>query len=261
VSRLASATLLPALLVAAALPASAGIVIKKNGNVFVGTIEEGDVTTRTITLRAPRLSPSSPARAESKMSFDQSEVRWFDVAANEPTDAYFDRFLGEPLDLHWQKFADDYVERKKHPPLIVDNTPPTEHLVPIAFSRRFKRCEVSIRRPRGWKVAEGEGIAVFEAPTGHARIHMFASDLSGPRALEIARQALERLGARFDYTTKPNEWLTKLHCYGRTLHAVRRIVQTDRSTAFAIAYAGDDEYDRIASLLSESLDTFQVHED
>jgi len=243
-----------AILLLAAVPAYAGIVITKNGKSFIGRIDEGDVSSRTIVLRQPN----------GRITFDRSDVRWFDERSDEPTDAYFKQFLDEPLDPKWAPFADAYRKwlKIKQDGVTGVTTPP--RLVALPSSRVYGGCEVLIRQPSGWSLLEtGERILMFESPDQRARIHVFASDLAGEKALTVAHAALEKIGTRFESATetpRSREWLTAFEHGGKSVRAVRRIIQTERSTAFAVAYCSGGDFDALAALVRESLDTFQAHE-
>jgi hypothetical protein len=82
--------------VAAPRAAHAGIIILKNGKVFIGKIDPEDVTEESITMRQPRLYKGAPAvRGEQK--FPRYEVRWHDTASDEPTDEYMKQFEDAPI--------------------------------------------------------------------------------------------------------------------------------------------------------------------
>jgi hypothetical protein len=242
-----------------AVPAYAGIVIKKSGSSFVGRIEAGDVTSKTVTLRI----------AGGTMVFDQGDVRWFDAAADEPTDGYFDRFIDQPLDPRWNLHAERYRERKTFEPL--RPVPVIESdldLLPV--TKRFPTCEVSIRKPRDWYDSDTGAMVMFSSNYKtrgeHARIHIYTTDLPYERAVVVTRAALERLGTRFESTTDTGarqEWITSLPRKLRddTLHALRRIYPTAKGTAFVTAYGDDRNWrSRYISMVRESLDTVRVLE-
>ncbi len=240
--------------------AHAGIVIKKDGKVFLGRIEADDVNDRTLVLREPHAfgKPSVPG---STMTLDRADLRWFDAKADEPTDAYFDVFGDAALDPSWGQFYSKYVERKnagKTP-----WTPIMPRLVAQPLTKLFRTCETSMRRPINWTVVEANGIVRFESLDKRARIHFFASDLAGDQALAVTRAALRRMGTNFvaDKTGENGgEWITTLERKGRTMKALRRFVQTDRSTAFAVAYADERDFPALQSLLRESLETLKARE-
>ncbi|MEZ0229698.1 MAG: hypothetical protein ACAI25_13800 [Planctomycetota bacterium] len=255
-------TLILGVVMLLAVPAAhAGIVITKGGKVFLGRIEADDRSDRTLVLREPRLRQGETPVPGSKMTLDRSEVRWLDEKADEPTDAYFKAFLDDPLDPAWAWAAEQFRERQKFVPV----TPGAfrARLVALPTTRLFDRCEVSVRRPVEWTVTEKNEIVMFESLDKRARIHFYASDLTGERALTVARDALKNVGTRVDSTeTNANgsEWLTTLERKTRTVKALRRIVQTDKSTAFAVAYADERDFERLSSLLRESLDTLKARE-
>jgi hypothetical protein len=238
--------------------ARAGIVILNSGHVFLGEVDDASVTSSTITLRRPRLGEALPG----EMRFERKEVRWFAANADHPTDEYCVRFPDLPLDRPWDRYLRDYKERQAlvfaSEPLVM-----TWELRPTPISRRYGRCEVSIRAPAGWQATDAESLLVVESPDRRARIHVFASDLSGERALAVAHGALARLGNRFESekaTANGLEWLTKLSRKGRDRCAVRRILQTETSTAFAVAYASERDFGAIERLARRSLDTFGARE-
>jgi hypothetical protein len=234
--------------------AHAGIVITKKGKVFVGRIEASDVTEKSVVLR-----PKDGA-----LTFDRKDIRWFDEKSDEPTDAYCKLFLDEPLELPWTKYLDNYREAITNR---VTVTPLPPRLVVLPLTRTFVSCELSIRYPIGWTVTETSGIVMFESPDKRARIHVFASDLAGDRAFTVTKKSLEKIGTKIDVekTTTvggraASEWESTFTGKKRTVKALRRFVQTERSTAFAAAYADERDYPALVSLLRESLETLRARE-
>lgn len=249
------------LLLVVAGSAHAGIIIKKNGNVFVGRIDPDGVKTKTITMHSPRLTPMD-APASGDMTFDRDSVRWFDADADEPTDAYWKDFLDAPLDPHWTKLREQYIERTKTE-LPIPTTVFHSRLAATALERTFGACRLSIRKPVAWSVSVEPNLTILRSEDGHAWIHVFASDLSGEHALSVAHEALRRLGTRFESETatgNAREWLTLVERRSRTLQALRRIVQTESYTAFAVGYADERDWSAAKGLVGESLATFQALE-
>jgi hypothetical protein len=253
------------ILIVVAGSAEAGIVILQNkGQVIVGRIEEDDVKGTTITVHSPRTKEDG-SPLPGVQTFSKSEIRWFDRDADHPTDAYFEKFLDEPLDLHWQQYREDYIERKKFVPPVPSGDSPSviSRLSPIALVRRLAFHEVAIRKPLGWSVTESGGILMAVSDDGRARIHVYGSDLGGDHALDVAHAALERLGARFASEKKTEtgvEWVTEMPHRGHTVRAFRKIVQTAASTAFAVAYVEDRDMDTLEPLVRASLATFEVRQ-
>src|SRR5688572_27598903 len=90
-------TLALTLAFAATGTADAGIIILKNGKVFIGRIDPEDVSEENVTMRGPRLYKGAPAvRGEQK--FPKYEIRWFDANSDEPTDDYMKQFENEEID-------------------------------------------------------------------------------------------------------------------------------------------------------------------
>ena len=240
-----------ALVLLVAGSAQAGIVILKRGSVFVGEIDEATVTSDTITLHMP----------SGKMTFNRREVRWFAAEADTPTDRYCAKFPDEFLVPPWNKYVDDWKELQKTPPVIPELLPMT---LRAPITRHYGSCEVSIQPPRGWNAAEIGDLLVIESPDKRIRIHVFASDLAGGRALEIAHAALAKLGNRFEseqpVAASTFEWITKLSRRGQDRSALRRIVQTPSSTAFAVVYASASDFEVVEKLARRSLDTFRAVE-
>jgi len=248
------------LLVAAS--ARAGIVIKNNGKVFVGAIEDADVTSRAVTMHSPRVTKGSAP--EGLMTFDRKDVRWFDKDADEPTDAYFKRFLELALDPPWEHYRDEYKEAQKT--LLPPGTLGIQDVLSTTVtSKSFGGCLVSIHKPRGWSVSDAGSLLVLESEDRRARIHVFASDISGDHALKVARSALERFGNKFDreplMTGTSLEWLTTFERGARNKRALRKIVQTTKSTAFAVAYASESDFEAVERLARRSFETFKADDE
>ncbi len=238
--------------------AQAGIVILRSGKVFVGEIDEASVTSDMITLHKPQ-----PV-GKGKMTFDRREVRWFAADADYPTDRYCAKFPDDTLDPPWNKYVEDWKERQT--PLFPPGPTiiPTWNLRQTPIVRRYGSCEVSIRPPIDWKPVDMGDLLMIESPDKRVRIHVFASDLTGDRALEIAHGALAKYGNRFEsekhVAASTFEWITKLSRKSQDHGALRRIVQTPSSTAFAVVYASASDLEAVEKLARESLDTFRAVE-
>lgn len=259
--RFATLALLVALVAA---PAYAGIVVCKSGRVVVGTIEDGDVTEKTVTVRNPVSADGH--RLSGVETLERSDVRWFDAKSDELTDAYFDLHLDKPLDLRWAKYAEEYRIRKTttlDPGTIVPFKP---RLVALPYKHQWGDATLSVRYPIGWNVIEPKGdaeILIIESPDGRARLHLFVGELPGARARVVTKKALERLQTHFEFVNESDsrcDWETTLERNGRGLHALRRLVGGEKTTAFATAYADARDWEKVRSLLKEALDTFQAVE-
>jgi len=248
-----------ALLLALVAPAYAGIVIKKNGKVFLGRIEAADVSSRGITLHSVHLLPGE-APIAGEMFFGTNEVRWFDPEADAPTSAYYKLHVSEILDPVWNKHRQDWKDSQdKGPDFVPPVIPPADLSSPV--TKDGSGLRLSIRKPAFWSVADHGEILTLEPRERNARIHVFASDVSGERALAVTRAALERIGARFDAETQVGngvEWSTTIRVHGKTMKAVRKVLQMAQGTAFAIAYAEERDWPVLEKTLKTSLETFEA---
>jgi hypothetical protein len=242
-----------ALVLLVAGSAHAGIVILNRGAVFVGEIDEATVTSDTITLRVK----------SGQVKFNRRDVRWFSAESDTPTDRYCAKFPDEFLVPPWNRYVEDWKERQKRGP-IDDVVPEDIMTLRPPVTRYYGSCKISIQPPKGWNSSELGDLLVVESPDKRVRIHVFASDLAGDRALEIAQGALEKFGNRFEskkaVAASTFEWTTKLTRKGQDRSALRRIVQTPSSTAFAVVYASATDFEAVEKLARNSLDTFRAVE-
>jgi hypothetical protein len=248
-----------ALLLALVAPAYAGIIIKKNGKVFLGTFDAADVSSRGIMLHRVHLLPGE-APIAGDMFFGMNEIRWFDLEANAPTGPYYKAHREESLDPAWAKHRQDWIDsNEKDPGYVPPVLPPADLSSPI--KKDGPGFQLTIRKPAFWTVAEHGEILTLEPREKNARIHVFASDVTGERALAVTRAALERIGAHFDAEAQVGngvEWSTTIRVHGKTLKAVRKVIQMTQGTGFAIAYAEARDWPVLEKTLTTSLETFEA---
>lgn len=248
----------------------AGIVVYDDGGSVVGKLDPADVTDQELLVR-------SPEGQQGEMRIPRHRVRWFDPAADAPTDAYFERHLDDPLESRWAALREAFV-RKHRPGVIFDPSlpDPTEFdldplgpVVPVAHGATV--------RPLRDSVAEPGEVTMFVArrrgASGYApRVHVFSVEApraaaekqlgwierelralaveGGYRAEELYR--LREVGGGFDQvmitTTRTAD--------GRELRALRRICFRAERTWFFSAYADAADFERLRGRFRLSLESF-----
>lgn len=112
---LAAATLM--LTSVGASRAEAGIVILRDGKVFVGKIEKEDVTDDSVKVHFPYKTSDGLTHQvgdgkESAIELSKKNIRWFDADLDEPSSAYWEKFADESLDAFWKQ---RWLESKRAP--------------------------------------------------------------------------------------------------------------------------------------------------
>lgn len=251
----------------------AGIVILEDGRTIVGKFGPADVTAEEIHLR-------SVEGTQGTMKVDRRRVRWFDAAANQPTEAYFDAHLDEFLELRWEGARRAYLEGKRRPSH--DLLPPPPVIDPDPLGKAITVANLTVRPPRGWLGIVEEEITMLVAKErtehGYApRLHVFSAEAPRAQAAEqsawiegeLRRLAVEggyevigsgRLRAvpgGFDQTLRTVSRTKE----GREVKALRRICFRTERTYFFAAYADERDFDQLDPWFERSLSTFTPDED
>lgn len=143
-------------------PATAGIVVLKNGEVLIGRINADEVDAEGVTLRWPYGKRSTSGR----MRVPVERLRWFDASGDTLTDAYFAKHVAEPLiGGRWRRLQEEYKLRQE--PVDDPVPPPPVILVDELLDWIATPGDgFEIRKPRGWSATEEDGILVLLGPRG-----------------------------------------------------------------------------------------------
>lgn len=256
----------------------AGIVVYEDGGTVVGKFGQDDVTAEEIVVR-------SVEGQRGEMRIPRRRVRWFDPDAFRPTDAYFARFLDEPIEARWEPLRQEHIARTKRPgpddPSIdVDvaallRAPALADAIPTS-------ARATVRPPRGWINTVEDEVTMFVAPrpgeAGYApRVHVFSA--RAPRAGAADQLAwidaqLRGFAVEGEYQ---HEELYRLKDVpggkdqvmitlsrtpdGRQVRALRKISFRERRTYVFAAYADARDFDAEVGVFWASLDSFEPEED
>jgi len=273
-------------------PADAGVIVLTNGKVTVGKIRADEVNSEKVVVRWPYKARTFRGKQE----FPRFRIRWFDIEADEPTEAYWEEFndieefpIEEkylPLRERWkirQQVAEQ--EGEFNDILVVD--PFSEGgtaLSPIPIeNERFR-----IQKPEGWTSSIEEGITVFEAADAgrggyRARIHVFFVDsLRKPvqgRTIEamttsLLEEQLVRLadgGDGFEVRErkrlKPKanggdqELVTRTVRLERPIVSLRQIYVRKMRTFFFATYCHEQDYAGLELLFKACMRSLEIFED
>jgi hypothetical protein len=229
--------------------AAAGIVVLEDGRTIVGKFAAKDVTADRVTVR-------SPWGQTGEIAVERHRVRWFDASADEPTDAYFDRFYDAPLEPRWDARRRAYDEA--HRATVDPSLPPIggEELLRAPALETVVAPHLRLLAPRGWFMTAAQGITMIVAPKvgqgGHApRLHVFSVEAPSASPAEQLAWAQTEGG----YTTEGASRLrpvpggfdqdleTVTRRGDRVVRALRRISFRARRTYFFVAYADDPDFD------------------
>jgi hypothetical protein len=264
-----------ALLLLGAARAEAGVVIEKNGNVFVGRVDPAEVTDEKIVMHDARFTRNDPP-LKNVMSFERHTVRWFDADSDEPTLAYVKLFPDAPIQARWLPLIE--ILKRPPPTVVVDpgdwiKNMPRISAVPI--EQRSGRDALTIRKPTGWSATTSGEILMFESDRkgtdGFApRIHVFSQETTGTPTEQLAwiKAELARTGGTEVEATEPRvvrggsdvSLLTTTHTGGRAIRALRKIFFREHRTYFAVAYSQESDFDGLRPLLEASLATVSIDE-
>jgi hypothetical protein len=283
----------PALLLAAlgafaafAPAAHAGIVILKNGKVFIGVIDPEGVTDDKITMKSPRLYKGAPP-VRGTQDFPRYEVRWHDVNADEPTDDYFKLYENETLDQRYTVFAQRWKERQDNSmPIalpIMPSVSKTGSLSAISIPVSWGSDAISMRKPTGWTVNKVNDILILESDQKGTegfvpRIHVYSVESAvGQVSDQVTwvKQELEKLASTADgfelksENTAPKmnakggydvEWITSTRRNSRTIRAMRQMHFRDHRTYFVTCYAHEKDFEDLNLLFHACMSSLAINE-
>lgn len=265
-----------------AQPAEAGIVVLKNGEVLVGRIRPDEDTADELIMRWPYKERTE--RGEIKVP--KFRVRWYDRDADEPTDAYWEKYENEVIDNAWMPHLERWRIRKKAETDMPDVQilegfdSPRGRLSPIPVQTR----DFEIRKPDGWTSSTEDGITIFVSDQPgtdgfKARIHVFAVPSlpkeSTESQVQWVQREIGRLGAgagnKFEVKElkrlKPvrggfdQEMMTITHRGDRNVFGLRLVSFRDKRTYFFAAYADERDYSQLEILFKACMRSLVILED
>lgn len=260
----------------------AGIVVLKNGEVLVGRIRPDEDTQDELIMRWPYKDRAE--RGEIKLP--KFRIRWYDRDADEPTDAYWEKYENEVIDSQWLPMLERWRIRKRAEsevpdvPILEGFDSPRGKLSPVPVQTR----DFEIRKPDGWTSATEDGITIFVSDQAgadgyRARVHVFSVPSlqreSTERQVEWVQREIGRLGGgagnKFDVREmkrlKPvrggfdQELLTATTRAERTVFCLRQVSFRDKRTYFFSAYADERDYSGLEILFKACMRSLVILED
>ncbi|MCO5165777.1 MAG: hypothetical protein M9894_05340 [Planctomycetes bacterium] len=277
-----SAALVAAAVFAAAAPSEAGVIVLKNGEVLIGRIRADEDTQEELIMRWPYKERTD--RGEIKIP--KFRIRWYDRDADEPTDAYWEKYENENIDSKWMPSLEKWRIRRRsqtegHDVLVFEGfDSPRGKLSPVPV----QTSDFEIRKPDGWTSANEDGIIIFVSDQAgidgyRARIHVFAVPSlpkeSTEKQVEWVQREIARLGqgsgnkfeVRESGRLKParggfdQELLTSTTRGERTVFSLRQVSFRDKKTYFFSAYADERDFSGLEILFKACMRSLQIHED
>lgn len=273
--------------------ADAGIIILKNGKVFVGKIDAEDVKgtgdEQTVTMHEPKLFKGAPP-VHGEQTFAVHDIRWWDQNADEPTDDYLKDHLDDPIDPRYQKYIEQYKDRKQQevsidPHMLFSSSGGSNKLAPMPFSYRWDQDEISIRKPLNWSLKKTpSGIFIFESdakPTEAnqgftPKIHLFAVEraAAGPTdQIDWIKDEIRKLAqtdSGYDEKEHPvakvvrggtdAEMTTVTRRNGKSIVALRNVKFREHRTYFLSCYAHEADYENLVFLFRACVQSLQITE-
>lgn len=261
-------------------PAEAGIVVLKNGEVFVGRIRKEEVSDENIMVRWPYKQEADPV-GRGFMIIPRFRVRWFDLEADEPSDAYWTEYENEKIDQRFLPHLERWRLRKKNAgdyvdvPILIEPEGPRSKLSPIPVNGR----DFDLRKPDGWTTRTDGDITIIEsnlvgADDYRPQIHVFSVEAvtgSAEDQMEVIVDELKKVADGFEVKEKARlhpvrggfdqELLTVTTGNGRAIYAKRRISFRNKRTYFFTAFAHEKDYDAYGVLFEQCMGTLQIRED
>lgn len=263
-------------------PAAAGIVVLKNGEVLVGRLRADEDTQDELIMRWPYKERTE--RGEIKLP--KFRIRWYDRDADEPTDAYWEKYEADVIDSAWLPHLQRWRIRKQAESDVPDVSilegfdAPRGKLSPVPVQTR----DFELRKPDGWTSATEDGITIFVSDQPGAegyrpRIHVYSVPSlqreSTERQVDWIQREIGRLGQgagnKFEVREmkrlKPvrggfdQEMLTATTRAERTVFCLRQVSFRDKRTYFFSAYADERDYGSLEILLKNCMRTLVILED
>lgn len=263
--------------------ADGAVVVLKNGEVLVGRIRDDEVTEEQIVIRWPYKDRTE----RGEINVPMFRVRWHDLEADEPTDAYWEKFGDKNIDGQWLHLYEKWKLRNQSNEgslegidlLTPETFMSTASLSPIPVENGNFR----IQKPEGWTSSIDEnGITIFISDKAgtegfRARIHVFAvkaaiggtedqvrwieeevSKLAkGSGAFEVReRKRLRARASGFD-----QEMLTLTTRFERPIVALRKLMFRKKKTYFFSAYSHERDYTNLELLFKACMRSLELKED
>lgn len=272
--------------------ADAGIVILRNGRVFIGRLRSKNISPDTIVMEWPYKDKQTRGRQKFEHGNAPHNIRWYwqNPDPNKIEDL-------SALDQYWEKYNDTekYPIESKYLPLLArwlegrkareSGTPELVVLDdPLTRGQRLSPVVVDggpfgIRYPDTWRGGIENGIVILTAPKPgtdgfRPRIHVFATrSVVGQTADQIDwfLQQVGRASDQFEVRekkrlrTRPNgfdqELLTLTSVKNRPILAMRKVYFREKYTYFFNAYAHEQDYAGLKSLFERVMSSLVINED
>ncbi len=263
-------------------PSEAGIVVLKNGEVLVGRIRADEDTQEELIVRWPYKDKTESGH----IKLPKFRVRWYDRDADEPTDAYWEKYENDVIDSQWLPALERWRIRKRAESEVTDVAilegfdSPRGKLSPVPVQTR----DFELRKPDGWTSATEDGITIFVSDQAgadgyRARVHVFSvpslQKESTEKQVDWVQREIGRLGVgagnKFDVREmkrlKPvrggfdQELLTATTRGERTIFCLRQVSFRDKRTYFFSAYADERDYSGLEILFKACMRTLNILED
>lgn len=271
-------------LVLCAPAAEAGIVVLKNGEVFVGKIKPEEDTQDELVIRWPyEKDPLQTERGE--MKIPKFRIRWYDREADEPTDEYWTKHESDEIDNRWMPFLERWRIRKRaeqelpEVPIFDGFDSPQGKLAPVPVTTK----DFVVRKPEGWSSATEDGITIFVSDRPGAdgfrpRIHVFSGPVLGggllaEQKIELIKGEFSRLAQDGKFEVREmkrlrnvrggsdQEMLTATPRAGRSVLSLRQVSFRDKRTYFFEAFADERDYGQLEILFKACMRSLQIGED
>jgi len=258
-------------------PSEAGIVVLKNGEVFVGRV--GDVTPADLVVRWPYKDEVD----RGTMRIPRYRIRWFDLEADEPTDEYWEEFENEPIAPRFLPLLEKWRIRNQGDdeygldvPLFIPELGSRGKL----DLRPIKTDFFEVRKPEEWTSRTEGDIWIFESNQDGSdgyrpRIHVFSVesllDAGHEEAGVLVMGEVRRVADDFaeKEANRPrlvaggwdHQLQTSTTRGGTTVTALRKIAFRKARTYFFTAYAHERDYPALLPLFEQCLESLKIKED
>jgi len=286
-----------AFLLLAPSEAEAGILVTTKGKTFVGKLDPEKTPAcpldpknmpEKVEMSWPYKDTVDGPMGRAKWIFRNYEIRWYSVTDDKPTDAYWERYLDEEIDVRWHKARDEYKRGQSQdeaegfdpirPKIDLSNE---KNRVLSPHPHRFGKAKVNF--PDGWNVRNVGNVFIIERPepgTGGFRpkIHLFEaenvpvliSDVVDHVRNTLSKQLQDREGAKFEVLERSEPKTVEggfdVNLYtasavgDRKIRTLRRLAFRTEQTYFFAAYAHEDDWAEFEGLFKKCRNTLKVEE-
>lgn len=265
----------------AATPSLGGVVVLKNGEVFVGRVPADQDTQESLVVRWPYKERTD----RGEMTIPKFRIRWYDRDADKPTDAYWKQFENDQIDSAWHPERERWRMRQRTEEDDTNYLPldafdqPRGTLSPVPVVTR----DFQIRKPDKWTSRTEDGITIFESDQPgvdgfRPRIHIYSVP-SVPGSVEPQIGWLRGVYTRFTANGKlddtrgdmgrlkpvkkgfDQEMLTVIPRKDSSVFVLRMVAFREKRTCVFNAYADERDYSGLEILFKNCMRTLALSED